>query len=628
MTSQEEAIDPGKTGNVSSLEPSNPTDSTILADDLFPPGAAYKLFVGQVPRSCDEAALRPLFERCGELEELVIIRDRNTGYHRGCAFVTFTTAPAAAMAIDLFQGKKPLPACKLPMQVRVADTDKEYKLFIGHVPSHITDEQLVPVFTKFGAIVEAVIIRDPNTGESKRSAFVRYQRRDAALAAIAELHTTRPWGGEENAVVKFARTRKDFSGDGNVANGKEPRSAPRPGGAGGGGGGGGYRAAGAPDSDSAHSAAGQHAHGRAGQFHHAGPPGAVPAFGHDGHGAAPRHGNGASHAPAAGPRMSGPPGANLIIHNLPTDLVESDLAVAFSQFGPIISAHVMLDHSEEPVRCVGYVSYADPAHAALAIQGMDGFRLDGLVMSVKVLDAGTAPVSQPAPAIIRGMPPAMGGPMMPGLMPNPWAPMPSMAPPPHVAQPLAQAQSSSVSGNSSAHSHGVNSLPGFTTPSPSAHLDMSQAGSAQPGHSGAMHSAMMQQPGMSYAMPMPGYVHDLGYYSGRVMPGGASLPTASYAMPAAVPTASLYSGGGPIMPSSAMAGSSSPSMLSLGIRTPAMHPLSLGALGAALPTSTGTPSAQFSASTTPLAAAPALGSAGSAATPKAMPAAPSLAASS
>ena len=59
-----------------------------------------KLFVGQVPRTMEEDALRPVLEAFGALDDLVIIRDKLTGAHRGCAFASYVSADAADRAND------------------------------------------------------------------------------------------------------------------------------------------------------------------------------------------------------------------------------------------------------------------------------------------------------------------------------------------------------------------------------------------------------------------------------------------------------------------------------------------------------------------------------------------------
>ena len=44
---------------------------------------AIKLFIGQVPKSVEEADLRVVFEPYGRIHELVVLKDRTTGMHKG-----------------------------------------------------------------------------------------------------------------------------------------------------------------------------------------------------------------------------------------------------------------------------------------------------------------------------------------------------------------------------------------------------------------------------------------------------------------------------------------------------------------------------------------------------------------
>ena len=65
-----------------------------------------KLFVGGLSWGTDEYSLRAAFEQFGELEEVKVITDRDTGRSRGFGFVTFAGADDADKAIDEMNGKE------------------------------------------------------------------------------------------------------------------------------------------------------------------------------------------------------------------------------------------------------------------------------------------------------------------------------------------------------------------------------------------------------------------------------------------------------------------------------------------------------------------------------------------
>lgn len=64
-----------------------------------------KIYVGNLPYTCDEQQLRDLFGADGRsVAEVAIITDRMTGQPRGFAFVNMVSADDAKRAIDALHG--------------------------------------------------------------------------------------------------------------------------------------------------------------------------------------------------------------------------------------------------------------------------------------------------------------------------------------------------------------------------------------------------------------------------------------------------------------------------------------------------------------------------------------------
>lgn len=65
-----------------------------------------KIYVGNINFDTDEESLRQAFSAHGDVEEVAVITDRDTGRSRGFAFVTMPDDAAARAAIEGLNGKE------------------------------------------------------------------------------------------------------------------------------------------------------------------------------------------------------------------------------------------------------------------------------------------------------------------------------------------------------------------------------------------------------------------------------------------------------------------------------------------------------------------------------------------
>jgi len=69
----------------------------------------------------------------------------------------------------------------------------------------------------------------------------------------------------------------------------------------------------------------------------------------------------------------GPMGANIFVFHIPINWTDDDFNAHFSPFGQIISAKIHQDPITKGSKGFGFVSYASPSAATMAIKGMSGF---------------------------------------------------------------------------------------------------------------------------------------------------------------------------------------------------------------------------------------------------------------
>ncbi|KAM5242941.1 CUGBP Elav-like family member 6 isoform 8-T8 [Hipposideros larvatus] len=368
---------------------------------------AIKLFVGQIPRGLDEQDLKPLFEEFGRIYELTVLKDRLTGLHKGCAFLTYCARDSALKAQSALHEQKTLPGMNRPIQVKPAASEgrgEDRKLFVGMLGKQQGEEDVRRLFQPFGHIEECTVLRSPD-GTSKGCAFVKFGSQGEAQAAIQSLHGSRTMAGASSSlVVKLADTDREralrrmqqMAGQLGAFH-----PAPLPLGACGA-----YTtailqhqaallaAAQGPGLGPVAAVAAQMQHvaafslvaapllpaaaqspgvadplqqAYAGMHHYAA---AYPSAYAPVSTAFPQQ-------PSALPQQQreGPEGCNLFIYHLPQEFGDAELIQTFLPFGAVVSAKVFVDRATNQSKCFGFVSFDNPTSAQTAIQAMNGFQI-------------------------------------------------------------------------------------------------------------------------------------------------------------------------------------------------------------------------------------------------------------
>ncbi|XP_042384890.1 heterogeneous nuclear ribonucleoprotein 1-like isoform X1 [Zingiber officinale] len=148
-----------------------------------------KLFIGGISWSTNEGSLVEYFKNYGEVEEVAIMKDRNTGRARGFGFIVFSDPAVAERVVmekhmidgRMVEAKKAVPKDDQQILSRYTTSahgspgpGRTKKIFVGGLPSTIAESEFKKYFDQFGTITDVVVMYDHNTQRSRGFGFIAY----------------------------------------------------------------------------------------------------------------------------------------------------------------------------------------------------------------------------------------------------------------------------------------------------------------------------------------------------------------------------------------------------------------------------------------------------------------------
>lgn len=178
------------------------------------------------PKSLTEETYRKHFDQYGTIEELWMVKDKNTGEYKGITYIKYAKTSEAAHALEAMNGAS-LDMGTRRIRVMIAasrdqgskrdsnEEEKTQRLFIV-CPKSMTEDELYNYFKQFGDLEYVNIVKDRNTRDSKGIAYVKYYKFSHAAKAFEECEKKyKPVFAEpkkSDAMAKRGGDPRDFFG--------------------------------------------------------------------------------------------------------------------------------------------------------------------------------------------------------------------------------------------------------------------------------------------------------------------------------------------------------------------------------------------------------------------------------
>ncbi|KAL1453941.1 hypothetical protein WDU94_010242 [Cyamophila willieti] len=150
-----------------------------------------KLFVGGLSWETTQESLQRYFSRYGEVIDCVVMKNNETGRSRGFGFVTFADPNNVTAVIQncphQLDGRTIDPKPCNPRTLQKPKKNSSFpKVFLGGLPSNVTETDLRTFFNRYGKVMEVVIMYDQEKKKSRGFGFLSFEDDEAVDRCCSE----------------------------------------------------------------------------------------------------------------------------------------------------------------------------------------------------------------------------------------------------------------------------------------------------------------------------------------------------------------------------------------------------------------------------------------------------------
>ncbi|GLJ49608.1 hypothetical protein SUGI_1052480 [Cryptomeria japonica] len=156
-----------------------------------------------IPWNVNTEGLRNYMSKYGELEDVIVMRDRSTGRSRGFGYATFASVEDAKKALDsdhVLNGRtlevkvatpkeemKP-PSKKMTQGDSKIASKKITRIFVARIPPSVTEEMFQKYFEEYGKIEDLYLPKEHGSRKHRGIGFITFESSESVDRIMSESH--------------------------------------------------------------------------------------------------------------------------------------------------------------------------------------------------------------------------------------------------------------------------------------------------------------------------------------------------------------------------------------------------------------------------------------------------------